>query len=527
VKILFVAAEVAPFVSVGGLSQVTYFLPRSLNKLGHDVRVFTPKYGSMKTQSASGNIWKLRMEYEGLKVPLNSNGSFDTKSDTPHLLCNIKSLYSKKRNLFTYFLENSEYYELRANVFGYMDDHTRFALLSKGCLEWLFQMKDYDKKAKDYWWPDVIHCHDWHTAYLIQLAKQDKRYQKMLAKTPVILTIHNLSYQGNYNFKYAGPNDRDDGTKPLASILSPQLQTQNALLRGILYADAITTVSSTYAVEVLAPPFSEGLEDSMQKVRGKIFGILNGLDRHEFNPATDTIIKQQYTEKTFYKARRENKLDLQWSFLLPRDVTRPLFAISGRICEQKGWDLLLEVLPRILEKRPDVQFIVLGSGEDKFCHKLQLLREKYPDQLGLHLRSDFRLPRKLFAGADIFLIPSVFEPGGIVALEALRYGAVPLVRRTGGLNDIIEDFNPATAKGNGFSFTQKDTWDLFSTMIEALTIYKQPALWKKLVVNCLESNFSWETSAIQYANLYEKVLEERKRAISTVPHPAYVASINP
>jgi starch synthase len=528
VKILFVSAEVAPFVTVGGLSQVLYFLPQALRDLDHDVRIFTPKYGKMNMQPLDNEKDLFGTECQGLKVPIDPD-AFDSElvyDKKDYLLCNVKLYENEKRNSKVYFLENREYYELRANVFGYMDDHVRFGLLSKGVLEWLLQC-NYDPQGilKDNWWPDIIHCNDWHTSYVIDMARRDARYKDVFAKTAFVLTVHNFAYQGNYDFRYPPKEHVDTGAKPLASLLSPKFQTQNALMRGLLYADAINTVSPTHAIEVLTPEYAEGLSTSLEKVRGKLTGILNGLDTIEFNPNTDPIISATYNEKSFAAARKENKSDLQKLFRLPVDPQRPLFAFLGRLWIQKGVDLLIETLPRLFTHRPDAQMIILGGGDDRYRTALTELQKKYPHQLGLHLQPDFRLPRKIFAGSDIFIIPSYFEPGGIVALEALRYGTVPIVRRTGGLNDIIEDFNPVTGKGNGFSFNEKDPWALFASMIEALTVYKQSELWEKLVTNCLECDYSWNIAAKEYNNWYHHILEERRRAASPIPHPAYSTAI--
>ncbi|MBP9719051.1 MAG: glycogen synthase [Candidatus Levybacteria bacterium] len=523
-KILLVTAEVAPYVSVGGLSQVMYFLPNALIKRGHDVRIFTPKYGAMDAYEQNKNKWKLEMVMEGLSVKTCSDdvkGKQKKEQYKEELVCNVKMHQSKKKSPLVYFLENREYYELRANVFGYADDHIRFALLSKGCLEWLFAAYQIDK---DTWWPDIIQCNDWHTGYLIELAKQDSRYKNLFAKTAIIYTIHNFSFQGNYDFRYAKDGEKDIGTTPLDSFFTPEFQRQNALLRGMQYADAINTVSPTHAVEVLTKEYSEGLDMILLKSRGKLIGILNGLDTKEFNPATDLIIKINYDEKTFSKARRENKMELQSLFSLEKNATRPLLAIAGRLSQQKGWDILLEMLPRLFEHRQDVQLIILGGGDHSYREKVQKLHETYPDRVGIHLYADFRLPRKIFAGADMMLMPSSFEPGGIVALEALRYGSVPVVRRTGGLNDVIQDFNPNTGKGNGFSFVKKDSWALFAAVVEALTIFKQPTLWKKVVYNCMIADFSWEHAAKEYEKWYIQILEEKKRAMSLTPHPAYSLS---
>jgi starch synthase len=501
-----------------------YFLPRALNKQGHDVRVFMPKYASIDSlENKRNRKWKLKKEIENLVVPIeNVHSKSKIEASPGTLLCNVKVYPKTSLTLNTYFLENKEYYELRANLYGYKDDHVRFALLSKGCLEWLMYMEAFlARKDPRGWMPDVIHCNDWHTGYFIELARQSKRYKDLLSKIPIIFTIHNFLYQGNYDFQYGNHKEHDNGTIPLASLLSPELQMQNAMLRGILYADAVNTVSKTYAIEAQTPQYGAGLEEVLQNVSGKLDGILNGLDTKEFNPQTDPIIKNRYSLLNFSTRRRDNKLDLQRKFFLEENPNNPLFAISGRLTQQKGWDVLLKVLPHLLSQRKDVQLIVLGSGEEQYRDQIIELAKVYPRQIGLHLRSDFRLPRKLFSGVDIMLIPSAFEPGGIVALEALRYGAVPLVHRVGGLNDIIVDFDPVKKTGNGFSFTNNDSWDFFASLVEALTTYKQPALWKRLVHNGMSYDFSWKYSALLYQDLYKNALEVRRRATSVTPHPAY------
>ena len=503
-KILFLAAEVAPYVSVGGLSQVMYFLPTALRAMGHDVRIFTPKYGTMDETAPKGN-WKLHTEVNKLAVPIDENA--DTGKS---ILCNVKSHRDSHNKVLAYFLENREYYELRANVFGYRDDHTRFALLSKGCLEWLYQMKELHEDA---WWPDVIHAHDWHTGYFADLARRTPRYSALFAKTALAFTVHNFSFQGNYDFRYASKEDYDFGRTLIAPLTSPELQKQNALKRGLLNSDAINTVSETHAFEVLTPEYAEGLDTVLQEVRGKLTGILNGLDTQKFNPKTDKLIKKRFNAQSFMTAREENKKELQKAFGLSVNPQRPLLAFCGRLAKQKGLDLLVEVLPHLLAERPEVQIIFLGSGDERYRLELTVLKKNFPDQIGLHLRPDFRLPRKIFAGADMMLMPSLFEPGGIVALEALRYGSVPIVRRTGGLNDIISDFDPSSKLGNGFSFKRRDPWALFGTIVEALTIYKQQKLWKALVTNCLSCDFSWEHAAKEYESWYRRIVKEHKSQI--------------
>lgn len=509
-KILFVASEVAPFVSVGGLSQFMYFLPQALKQLGHDVRIFTAKYGAMD-QTAPRNGWKLQTVYSQLAVPVDDNHDAESKS----LICNVKLYDNDHNRILTYFLENREYYELRANVYSYKDDYIRFALLSKGCLEWLYQSnnpKNRQSSSPDGdWWPEIIHCNDWLTAYMIDFARRCPRYIDTFKQIPFVLTVHNFGAQGNYDFRYAAQEDFDSGRSKLAPLLSPKLQKQNSLKRGLLLADAVNTVSLTHAVEVLTPEYSEGLDSVLREVKNKVTGILNGLDTKEFNPATDKTIKKQFTIHSFVRAREENKKALQKLFSLPVDAKHPVLAFIGRLAKQKGLDILLDILPHLLSQRPDVQIVLLGTGDDRYRLELSVLQKNYPDQIGLHLRSNFLLPRKIFAGADMICIPSLFEPGGIVALEALRYGCVPIVRRTGGLNDIITDFSPDTKAGNGFSFKNSDKWAFYAAVIEALTIYKYRRLWRTLVKNCLASDFSWNHAANEYNDWYKKVIKEKAR----------------
>ncbi|MDP2630545.1 MAG: glycogen/starch synthase [Candidatus Uhrbacteria bacterium] len=532
-KILHIAAEVAPFVSVGGLSQVMYFLPRALRARGHDVRIFTPRYGAM-TYDAS-----MEEELCRLDVPIHDTPSITTRGGAPQsendylataleyggasapgvvsritanarprkkttIPCSLSFFHNKKERLFTYFLANKEYFELRSNVFGYADDHVRFALFSKACLEWL-ALCARQKSSERAWWPDLIHCHDWHASYFIEYARRNQRYHALL-KTPIVLTVHNFRYQGNRDFRNVSEHDRDSGHTQLPPLTSKQLINKNPLKRGLLFADAVTTVSPTHAREILDHQYAEGLDDVIPALSKKFTGILNGIDTTEFNPETDPWIKKTYTRKTAPYARIINKKDLQHTFGLPVNPKAVLVAFVGRLVTQKGVELLLEAFPRILEERPALQLIVLGGGEERFRKNCESLKQLFPQQVGLHLEADFRLPRKIFAGADCMVFPSTFEPCGITTLEALRYGAVPIVRRTGGLNDSITDFNPETKSGNGISFHKTTSWALYGALIEMLFLYRQKDLWRALVDNCLASDFSWEYAAKDYEKWYKKTI---------------------
>lgn len=522
VNILFVAAEVAPFSSVGGLSQVMHFLPKALLKMGHDVRIWSAKYGVIDGSSGSMPVkkkWPMKLEMEGLIVPTG----LPPGNPRAFLRCNVKSSQAGRRDPLVYFLENREYYELRANVYQYADDHIRFALLSKGCLEWLLQACSTEQVADSktevrnsatsfapsatsghLWFPDLIHCNDWHTAHIAEYLKTDARYQP-LKHIPVLLTVHNFGHQGNgaFDFRFQVPEKRDRGDDPLPHFFSPSLIEKNILVRGIKYADAVNTVSKTYADEALTPEYGEGIDDVLVKHKDKLTGILNGLDTTEFNPMTDPLIASHFSPRSLNR-RQENKAALQREFKLPRRPELPLLAVAGRMDRQKGIDLMMKAVPHLLGDQ-EFQLVVLGGGDEILRSFFQKLAADYPDRVSVYLRPNFTLPRKIFSGADLLLMPSKFEPGGIVALEALRYGCVPLVRRTGGLNDIVTDFQPTAGIGNGFSFQSYDPWSFYGAVVTALTTYRDQERWRRLVMNCLREDFSWDHAAKEYEALYQSL----------------------
>lgn len=498
-KILFVAAEVAPFASVGGLSQVMYFLPRALKTIGHDVRVFMPKYGTIDEKK-----YGIRMCLPNLKVPTG-----EVKGVT-ELVCNVKMRSGTKTDPTVYFLENMEYYEQRANVYGYNDDPVRFGLLSRGALEFL---------KKNDWQSDIIHTNDWHTGYLVNYLRTVYRDDPKLEKIATLFTIHNLALQGVVDFRYVPPSDLDDGNGPLASLLSDRLSKQNALKRGVMYADIVNTVSERYSREILKPEYGQGLDGFLKEVRVKLYGVLNGIDYEDFNPAKDKLIKKNYTAEDL-ENRVENKIDLQKEFDLPVDPKIPLLAMSCRLSEQKGWDLVMKVLPYLL-KEFEIQFIIVGEGETRYREYFTQLEKDFPDQVGTHLMLNWQLPRKIFSGADMLLLPSKFEPGGIVVIEGMRYGAVPVVRATGGLADIVEDFNIGKNSGNGFTFREYSELSFFGALTRALEIYRYDTMWAKLVKRTMQADYSWNSSALKYIDLYQRAIEYHKEMLSDNPPEAF------
>ncbi len=483
-KVLFISAEVAPFSQVGGLAQVSYFLPRALKRTGVDVRIFSPKYGSINNK-----LLQTDNLVQGLKVPTGE----DEKSQHPkELICNIKVLKTpKKDDPIIYFLENMEYYEKRANVYGYSDDHIRFGLLSRAALEFI--------KHGDFV-PDVIHVNDWHTGYAANYLKDNYKNEKM-EKIACLFSVHNL-YQGIFDFDHASEMDFDDGKGPLSSFFSDRFFKQNALKRGVINADLVNTVSQTYSREIMTESYAPKLHNLFKELRGKFYGILNGLDYNNFNPKSDKIINRNFSS-TNLAPRSENKVDLQKEFNLNVLPHTPILAIVGRLDEQKGLDLVVEMMDFIL-KECNVQLIVVGRGDDKFRDYFADLEKRYPGMVGTHLMYDASLPRKVFAGADMILMPSRYEPGGIVALEALRYGCVPIVRATGGLADSIVDYSPTESTGTGFSFSSYSAMSFLTAIVRAMETYKNPAAWQKIVKRAMEQDFSWDKTAKKYVDLYRR-----------------------
>lgn len=491
-KILFVAAENAPYTQVGGLSQAVSFLARALRKQGHDARIFTPKYGVINT-----NKYRLAVDTKILSVPTGykKGGSFPAE-----LLCSVKERSSDPLFPPTYFLENKEYYEQRANVYGYSDEHIRFYLLSVGCLEWLLA-----QQASGGWVPTIIHAHDWHAGYIVELIKKHPRYKKVFKDIKVLYTVHNFRYQGNFDFQYT-PNP-DNGVKALLPLFDPHMRMQNPVLRALLYADHVNTVSQKHALEVQTKEMGERLEKYTKRIAYKMSGIANGIDTKEMDPATDVHIVSNFSSKKIDQ-RRPNKAALQKYFKLPISENVPVVGFVGRLAGQKGVELIFRILEH-LESLPPVQFVFVGGGEDALIRELTRLCQKYPTQIAAVLRPDFVLPRKVFAGSDIVLIPSRFEPGGIVAMEALRYGAIPIVSDTGGLSETVIAFDAKQGTGNGFLHERNDMWGLLVQLISALQVHATPDLWSKLVQNAMACDFSWDHTAAEYQKLYKRLLKSK------------------
>ncbi|MDP3956935.1 MAG: glycogen/starch synthase [bacterium] len=480
-KVLFITTEAAPFSKVGGLGEVLWALPRAMRQLGCDARVFVPRYGSMETNSLS-----LKKEVINLKVV--------PKEQDPQglLVCNILQHTADDYGV-TYFLENKECFEKRANAYGYADDTMRFVLISRAAVEFVRQSA---------WKPDFIIANDWMTGFVPNLIKTEYKKDSDLQSIGIIFCIHNLRNQGTFDAAYVSELETDSGQGPLPEFFSDMTHL-NGMRRGILYADSIVTVSPTYAKEILLPEYGEGLEEVLQERQADIWGILNGIDMESFDPSTDDSIPTRYSTQHL-NMKVKNKSELQRRFNLTIDENAMIIGFNGRLDEQKGLSLLEEILRPLLDNL-SFQFVAIGTGDVRFKKFFKELEKAYPHRVGVHLEYDGTLPRLMYAGADAVLVPSRFEPSGLVQMEAMRYGAVPIVRKTGGLADTVDDFDPKTSRGTGFVFEKFDSHALLIAIVRAHEIYQNKREWMGIVKRGMNEDFSWKSSARKYIGLCRKL----------------------
>ena len=491
-KVLFIAPEATPFAKAGGLGEVMFALPRALNKIGHDARVMIPRYAGIDLDK-----FHLKMEYEGLEVPTDSKSNKDT--EPPFLICNVRKYTpegkdsDKKLPVTTYFLENEEYYEKRSNVYGYSDDPVRWALFCRGVLEFFRRNND--------WVPDIIVASDWQTGFLSNYLRTNYKENLKLSKIATVFMIHNLYYQGVFDHRFVSEMDFDDGQSVLPSIFEERFLKINGMRRGIMNSDAITTVSPTYSQEIMTKDFGEMLDDLLKERRSRVYGVLNGIDYDDFNPAADTHIPVNYDSQSIAK-RAKNKEELQARFGLPKTKGVPVIGIVSRLVEQKGFDLMFNVAEPLL-KELGFQLVILGGGEAKYMGFFKDLMDKFPKQVSAHLSFDPVLPHLIYSGADMILVPSKFEPCGLVQMEALRYGAIPVVRKTGGLSDSVKDFDSTSGEGTGFVFSDFNPLSLAIVISRAIEHYKNQPEWKLIQKQAMDADFSWENSANEYSRIFE------------------------
>ena len=460
-KVLFVASEAAPFIKTGGLADVMGALPKALQALGVEPALVIPNYEGV------GEEYKNAMETV-------FEGSVDLSWRNQYL--GVKKLVQD--GIPVYFIDN-EYYFKRDKLYGYDDDAERFAYFSKAALTMLHYI---DFK------PDVIHTNDWHTGLLGAYLKEDFMQDPYFQGMKNVYTIHNLKYQGVF-----GRNIVEDVLGlPLHLLYNGNIENDgdvNFMKAGMCYADFITTVSPSYAEEITYPYFGEGLEDYVALCAGKISGILNGLDEQEYNPETDPHIPVRFDASNVL-------------------VKKPLV-------EAKGLDLVMHIMDELMEEQ--VQLVVVGTGDEEYANALRELAWQHPGSVSVNILFNEGLARRVYAGADMFIMPSRYEACGLSQMIAMRYGTVPVVRETGGLKDSVINFDKYnTPEGNGFSFANFNAHELLFTIKRGLTCFAEKPLWEKIVYNAMHSDNSWNRSAQAYADLYAKVTEDNTATVEPV-----------
>lgn len=485
-NILMMAAEMVPFAKTGGLADVVGALPRALRALGHDVRVSLPHYGRID----SGR-WGMREVVAPYSVPID-----DQVQQATLLQVDQTTIGS---DVPIYMVDNAHYYD-RDGIYMYEDDADRFIFFCRATLE---GMKRLD------WQPDVIHCHDWHTAIVANWLKTIYKHDPFYQGTACVYTIHNLAYQGIFGHRVL----EIAGVDEYGFIAHPDLPHLNDVVdfmgRGIYYADIVNTVSETYAQEIMAPEYGEGLHPLLRDRRDRVFGVLNGIDTALNDPATDSHLVEHYSSDNL-TGKARCKADLQRIAGLPEHPETPVVAAISRIADQKGFDLIDATIEALLREH-HMQFVVLGTGDQRYHERFNAIQARFPDRVRAFLTFNAELAQKIYAGSDMFLMPSRFEPCGLGQMIALRYGSIPVVRETGGLADTVHDWTADPAAGNGFTFRPYEPQALADTLQRALAAYHTPE-WAQLVQRGMHADHSWGASARRYLQLYEKAIAFRRAA---------------
>lgn len=475
-RVLFAVSEASPFVKTGGLGDVGSSLPAALKKRDVDVRIIMPKYGAIPEE-----IRKKMKHLTHFYVTLSWRRQY----------CGLEEL--EHDGIKYYFLDN-EYYFKRENLYGYYDEAERFAFFCRAVLESLTRIEEFR--------PDIIHCNDWHTALIPLMLKAYFGNNPFYYNIKTVFTIHNLKYQGIFPREVLG-DILGLGDEYCTEDKMEFYGAVNYLKAGLVYADCITTVSPTYAQEIQDPYFGEKLDGILRARKDRLYGILNGIDYKKYNPLTDPYIFVNYRSSLCKK--EENKVQLQSLLGLPVLREVPLLGVISRLADQKGMDLLAHVLEEMLNM--DIQMAVLGTGEKRYEDMFTYFASKYPEKLAVRITFDDELAHRIYAGADLFLMPSRFEPCGLSQMIAMRYGTIPVVRETGGLKDTVIPYNQYTGEGNGFSFANYNAHELLFTVQRAVKLFREDkTAWKGLTENARKSDFSWDKSAQKYVEIYTSLL---------------------
>ena len=485
-KILLAASEAVPFIKTGGLADVVGSLPKYFDKKEYDVRIILPKYACMDESLLKG----FRRCAESV-VSLNWREQY------------VGVLTGKYNGISCYLLDNEYYFSGPAPYDHIYLDAEKFAYFSKAVLTVLPLIK---------FQPDVIHCNDWQTGLLPVFLQTQFREDPFYRYIKTVFTIHNMRYQGRWYMDAY----RDITGLPDFCFTMETLECYgqaNPLKGGLVYADAITTVSESYALEIQQQDGGEGLDGLLRARSGQLFGILNGLDDTVYDPETDPLIVQNFSQKDWQTKKKINKLALQEQMGLTVSESAFLIGMVSRMTDQKGFDLVMQKIKDIMEDA-DIQLILLGSGEERYESALMDIAGSYPGRMAVSLCYSEKIAHRIYASADAFLMPSMFEPCGLSQLMSLRYGTVPMVRETGGLKDTVEPYDPQRESGTGFTFASYDSDDMFAMIQRAHNVYKNEKVqWAGIVNRGMKKDYSWKVSAHKYAELYTALYQIKSAQI--------------
>ncbi len=474
-KILFVASEAVPFIKTGGLADVVGTLPKYFNKKKYDVRVVLPKYTCMSTKYEEKLQHKLH---------------FDMKLSWRSQYVGVDEL--KLDGVTFYFIDN-EYYFGGNQPYGEMHmDLEKFAFFSKAAISIL---PGIDFK------PDIIHCHDWQAGLVPIFLDYFQFTDDFYKNINTIITVHNLKFQGVWNARTI----QDITGLPDFYFTSDKMSMRgdaNFLKSGLVYADKVTTVSTSYAEEIKTAFYGEGLEWVLQSRENVLSGIVNGIDYEEYNPQTDTYIDVNYDVTSFRKNKVKNKKLLQKELGMEENSKVMMLGIVSRLTSQKGLDLINYVMDELCKE--DIQLVVLGTGDENYENSFKYFANKYNNKVSANIYYSEEMSHKIYASCDAFLMPSLFEPCGLSQLMSMRYGTIPIVRETGGLIDTVEPYNEYEKIGTGFSFANFNGEEMLNTIRYAIKIYyKNKRDWNKIVDRAMEKDFSWNRSALEYEKIYD------------------------
>jgi len=477
-NILFVASEAVPLIKTGGLADVVGSLPKALQRAGAQVSVMVPLYELIPHE---------------IKAQMETIATFTVGVGWRRQYCGV---LKAEIDGVTFYTIDNEFYFKRGGLYGYGDDAERFVFFSLAVVESL-SFIDFR--------PDLIHCHDWQTGLIPFLLKTRYLHDPSCWHIGSVFTIHNLKYQGVFGkellMDLLGAGEelfRSDGLEFHGS--------GSCMKGGLVYADKLTTVSPTYAAEIQTEAYGEQLDGLLRHRAADLSGILNGLDTSLFDPMNDPALSVPYHDSLLDK--KANKAALQRELGIPESIETPMLAIVSRLVDQKGLDLVEAILEPLMQE--DVQLVVLGAGEGRYESAFQHAAWRWPDKMRVWLGYHDGLARRIYAGSDMYLMPSLFEPCGLSQLIALRYRSVPIVRETGGLKDTVLAYNEYSGEGNGFSFTHYNADDLLFTVRRALHFYREEQAWNKIVANGGACDYGWHSSAQAYMALYQDLLLNRK-----------------